>query len=258
MITEYCVQEFDPPFGRPHWQHDCDQCQYLGTISLLGPCNLEDELADFYRCPKGVLGMSYLCRTGHEPGNYSSLPERVLADMVMPEGDPVAERLWMIHDFYCLEPRDEKLGIAVLFGSVGTALLVRAHPLLSPRRNSYVEHGIFETLRDLQYRPAQRVLLDVALDRLRCFMLAEIDKEPEQIAEANRRRIENLRYYEKQVPQNAADVVRFIIDADEVARGERGAPELVILEGISGPIFSFRAGRGCEPVEFEVTIRRKS
>ena len=60
----------------PIWNHNCDQCQYLGSGEHDG------KLSDFYRCDG-----SLVIRTGNESNNYAS-------SRMDPEQRIVAENLY--------------------------------------------------------------------------------------------------------------------------------------------------------------------
>jgi hypothetical protein len=64
----------------PLWQHDCQKCVLLGTVSF----------HDLYYCP-GILGGSVIARYGNDGPEYRSGPVDVLLDNLsrFDETDPL-------------------------------------------------------------------------------------------------------------------------------------------------------------------------
>jgi hypothetical protein len=53
----------------PRFQHDCEDCEYLGTLEVKG---FDGPLPqDFYKCPRGIEGVTYVARYGD--GGYESV-----------------------------------------------------------------------------------------------------------------------------------------------------------------------------------------
>jgi len=64
--------------SKPKWDHDCEQCEYLGSVSLRGIGTLLSTHYDLYVHTTGA-GKSYLARYDSEPGAYASLPEQAFS-----------------------------------------------------------------------------------------------------------------------------------------------------------------------------------
>lgn len=60
--------------NKPHHIHDCDKCEFLGTVPCEGAV---DGVADLYVCDEQPTGPTYIARKGVE-GEYTSCPEFLL------------------------------------------------------------------------------------------------------------------------------------------------------------------------------------
>lgn len=71
---------------KARYTHDCDECNYLGTISYPGP--LSDGTAplrnaDLYYCPANWGGGTTIARMSSKGNDYSSMPISMVASHLL-------------------------------------------------------------------------------------------------------------------------------------------------------------------------------
>lgn len=65
---------------KPHHQHDCKQCTFLGRTS-----NSEGAQIDLYTCEQGGMGRTYIQRFSSDEPDYGTLPDSVLRRLSPPD-----------------------------------------------------------------------------------------------------------------------------------------------------------------------------
>ena len=77
---------------KPKYKHDCDRCQWLGSITypaplLTGEAPLRN--ADLYYCAnaESFMGGTLIARHSSQGSNYSSMPVKLLVGMLNEKSD---------------------------------------------------------------------------------------------------------------------------------------------------------------------------
>ena len=126
-----------PPLLQAHI-HDCDKCDYLGSLEVDGRHH------DFYACPDPEsLGMrSYVARYGSIPSEYVSFADAALRHMGADPGS-VEEVLRILCLFNDCEFKNSKHGFAVLLQNVEpNKIEILINPLLEERRQIYIQDAV--------------------------------------------------------------------------------------------------------------------
>lgn len=242
-----------PDALRAKWEHDCNKCIWLGSALIA------HEYVDFYKCTGSPLGLSYVARYGIE-GAYISYPAMILDDIGQPDADyaPIDYVVWMIHRFETIECSNQELGIAIEFKH--NELTVIGHPLLTGRRNFYLDQATREIAEQYRGSLLDEPALYSFLHDLARHMQTKIDyEEPKEIKEAQQTRTDCWKRKEEKLPHSSSDIKTCIENAWSYYQDEAlDIPDLEIIGvGEGSYLFQFFADRDAQPIEFEITIKRK-
>lgn len=136
----------------PKWEHDCDDCIFIGGVRFAKATCKHGELVDldFYVCKNSIFAgnPSFVCRTGSKSEEYSSFPRMVFEkNHEVSEGLPLWMKVFVFENKLLLSPNASKdYPFLVEQAKDGGIVMV-----CSPLASSQFKHAFVNTVRRISF-----------------------------------------------------------------------------------------------------------